>query len=99
MAGTLGLLAGAAAVRKWPRFCGHGRLTESPSSSIRPVAGIDIGTNSIHLLIAQVDTALRSFSVLLTEKSTTSICNRRGRWRINQVAKSSRNAIRKIINS
>ncbi len=76
MAGTLGLLAGAAAVRKWPRFCGHGRLTESPSSSIRPVAGIDIGTNSIHLLIAQVDTALRSFSVLLTEKSTTRLGER-----------------------
>ncbi|MEY4431428.1 MAG: hypothetical protein RLZZ533_1364 [Cyanobacteriota bacterium] len=76
MAGTLGLPAGAAAVRKWPRFCGHGRLTESPSSSIRPVAGIDIGTNSIHLLIAQVDTALRSFSVLLTEKSTTRLGER-----------------------
>ena len=67
---------GSAAVRKWPRFCGHGRLTESPSSSLRPVAGIDIGTNSIHLLIAQVDTALRSFSVLLTEKSTTRLGER-----------------------
>ena len=76
MAGTLGLPGGTAAVRKWPRFCGHGRLTESPSSSIRPVAGIDIGTNSIHLLIAQVDTALRSFSVLLTEKSTTRLGER-----------------------
>ena len=51
-------------------------MTESPSSSIRPVAGIDIGTNSIHLLIAQVDTALRSFSVLLTEKSTTRLGER-----------------------
>ena len=76
LAGTLGLPVGSAAVRKWPRFCGHGRLTESPSSSLRPVAGIDIGTNSIHLLIAQVDTALRSFSVLLTEKSTTRLGER-----------------------
>ena len=40
------------------------------------MAGIDIGTNSIHLLIAQVDTALRSFSVLLTEKSTTRLGDR-----------------------
>ena len=76
MAGTLGLQAVTAAVRKWARFCGPGRLSESPSSSIRPVAGIDIGTNSIHLLIAQVDTALRSFSVLLTEKSTTRLGER-----------------------
>ena len=51
-------------------------MSESRSSSIRPVAGIDIGTNSIHLLIAQVDPALRSFSVLLTEKSTTRLGER-----------------------
>jgi len=76
LAGTLGPQAVAAAVRKWARICGPGRLSESPSSSIRPVAGIDIGTNSIHLLIAQVDTALRSFSVLLTEKSTTRLGER-----------------------
>ena len=65
-----------------------GRVTESiadssaPLSSpagiaaIRPVAGIDIGTNSIHLLVAAVDPALRSFSVLLTEKSTTRLGER-----------------------
>jgi len=40
------------------------------------VAGIDIGTNSIHLLVAAVDPALRSFSVLLTEKSTTRLGER-----------------------
>ena len=51
-------------------------MSESRSSSLRPVAGIDIGTNSIHLLIAQVDPALRSFSVLLTEKSTTRLGER-----------------------
>ena len=40
------------------------------------MAGIDIGTNSIHLLIAAVDPELRSFSVLLTEKSTTRLGER-----------------------
>lgn len=51
-------------------------MTESRSSTIRPVAGIDIGTNSIHLLIAAVDPELRSFSVVLTEKSTTRLGER-----------------------
>ena len=37
----------------------------------RRVAAIDIGTNSIHLLIAAVDPVLHSFRVLLAEKSTT----------------------------
>ena len=53
-----------------------GPVTASSPESIRPVAGIDIGTNSIHLLIAAVDTSLRSFSVLLTEKSTTRLGER-----------------------
>jgi exopolyphosphatase/guanosine-5'-triphosphate,3'-diphosphate pyrophosphatase len=55
-------------------------VSEAPSrsigSSIRPVAGIDIGTNSIHLLVAAVDTELRTFSVILTEKSTTRLGER-----------------------
>ena len=55
-------------------------MSESPNrsigSSIRPVAGIDIGTNSIHLLVAAVDTELRTFSVILTEKSTTRLGER-----------------------
>ncbi len=51
-------------------------MSEAPSGTIRPVAGIDIGTNSIHLLIAGVDPELRSFSVLLTEKSTTRLGDR-----------------------
>ena len=55
-------------------------MSESPNgsigSSIRPVAGIDIGTNSIHLLVAAVDTQLRTFSVTLTEKSTTRLGER-----------------------
>ncbi len=42
----------------------------------RRVAAIDIGTNSIHLLIAEVDEELRSFSVLLAEKATTRLGER-----------------------
>jgi exopolyphosphatase/guanosine-5'-triphosphate,3'-diphosphate pyrophosphatase len=40
------------------------------------VAAIDIGTNSIHLLIAAIDPALHSFSVVLAEKSTTRLGER-----------------------
>ncbi|MEB3306683.1 MAG: Ppx/GppA phosphatase family protein [Cyanobacteriota bacterium] len=40
------------------------------------VAAIDIGTNSTHLVIAEVDPVLRSFSVLLTEKSATRLGDR-----------------------
>jgi exopolyphosphatase/guanosine-5'-triphosphate,3'-diphosphate pyrophosphatase len=46
------------------------------AASERRVAAIDIGTNSIHLLIAAVDPALRSFSVVLAEKSTTRLGER-----------------------
>ncbi|MFN9546505.1 MAG: Ppx/GppA phosphatase family protein [Cyanobacteriota bacterium] len=42
----------------------------------RRVAAIDIGTNSIHLLIAAVDPALHSFRVLLAEKATTRLGER-----------------------
>jgi exopolyphosphatase / guanosine-5'-triphosphate,3'-diphosphate pyrophosphatase len=42
----------------------------------RRVAAIDIGTNSIHLLIAEIDEQLRSFSVLLAEKATTRLGER-----------------------
>ena len=67
-------------MRKWRSARGDGRVSESPNgsigSSIRPVAGIDIGTNSIHLLVAAVDTQLRTFSVTLTEKSTTRLGER-----------------------
>ena len=34
------------------------------------VAAIDIGTNSIHMVLAAVDQQLRSFSVLITEKTS-----------------------------
>jgi exopolyphosphatase/guanosine-5'-triphosphate,3'-diphosphate pyrophosphatase len=48
----------------------------SPSGEERRVAAIDIGTNSIHLLIAAVDPALHSFRVLLAEKATTRLGER-----------------------
>ena len=42
----------------------------------RRVAAIDIGTNSIHLLVAEVDPKLCSFSVVLAEKATTRLGDR-----------------------
>ncbi|MEB3233869.1 MAG: Ppx/GppA phosphatase family protein [Cyanobacteriota bacterium] len=46
------------------------------NAETRQVAAIDIGTNSIHLLIASVDPALGSFNVLVTEKSATRLGER-----------------------
>jgi exopolyphosphatase/guanosine-5'-triphosphate,3'-diphosphate pyrophosphatase len=43
---------------------------------MRRVAAIDIGTNSIHLLIAAIDPALHAFSVLQAEKSTVRLGER-----------------------
>ncbi|WP_115018545.1 Ppx/GppA phosphatase family protein [Synechococcus sp. UW140] len=43
---------------------------------LRRVAAIDIGTNSTHLLVAAVDPSLRTFSVVLAEKSTTRLGER-----------------------
>ena len=71
-------------MRKWRLLRPAAGVTESNpgptptngAAAIRPVAGIDIGTNSIHLLVAAVDPTLRSFSVLLTEKSTTRLGER-----------------------
>jgi exopolyphosphatase/guanosine-5'-triphosphate,3'-diphosphate pyrophosphatase len=48
----------------------------APGSKLRHVAAIDIGTNSIHLLIAAVDPQLRSFQLVLAEKSTTRLGER-----------------------
>ncbi|MEC8442417.1 MAG: Ppx/GppA phosphatase family protein [Cyanobacteriota bacterium] len=42
----------------------------------RRVAAIDIGTNSTHLLVASVDTTLRTFSIEQAEKSTTRLGER-----------------------
>jgi exopolyphosphatase/guanosine-5'-triphosphate,3'-diphosphate pyrophosphatase len=50
--------------------------TPSPLLGSRRVAAIDIGTNSIHLLIAAIDPGLHTFSVLLAEKSTTRLGER-----------------------
>ena len=43
---------------------------------LRRVAAIDIGTNSTHLLVAAVDPELRTFSIVLAEKSTTRLGER-----------------------
>ena len=40
------------------------------------VASIDIGTNSTHLLVAQINSDLKSFSIKFTEKSTTRLGER-----------------------
>ena len=42
----------------------------------RRVAAIDIGTNSTHLLVASVDTNLRTFNIIQAEKSTTRLGER-----------------------
>jgi len=51
-------------------------MPQAANAPTRRVAAIDIGTNSIHLLIAAVDPALGSFNVVLTEKSTTRLGER-----------------------
>ena len=48
----------------------------APGSSLRRVAAIDIGTNSTHPLVAAVDPNLRTFSIVLAEKSTTRLGER-----------------------
>ena len=40
------------------------------------VASIDIGTNSTHLLIAEINIELKSFSIKFTDKSTTRLGER-----------------------
>ncbi len=40
------------------------------------VASIDIGTNSTHLLVAQINSDLKSFTIKFTEKSTTRLGER-----------------------
>ena len=51
-------------------------MPQAANASSRRVAAIDIGTNSIHLLIAAVDPVLGSFNVVLAEKSTTRLGER-----------------------
>ena len=51
-------------------------VSPTAETAERRVAAIDIGTNSIHLLIAAIDPALRSFSVVVAEKSTTRLGER-----------------------
>tara|TARA_Y100000589_G_scaffold329068_1_gene374692 strand:+ start:5345 stop:6934 length:1590 start_codon:yes stop_codon:yes gene_type:complete len=47
-----------------------------PQDKNKYVASIDIGTNSTHLLIAQINSDLKSFSIKLAEKSTTRLGER-----------------------
>ena len=42
----------------------------------RPIAAIDIGTNSFHLLVAAVDPKLRTFRIIQAEKATTRLGER-----------------------
>ncbi|BEV35896.1 Ppx/GppA phosphatase family protein [Synechococcus sp. M16CYN] len=48
----------------------------SRSGGLRQIAAIDIGTNSTHLLVASVDSALSTFSIVQAEKSTTRLGER-----------------------
>ncbi len=50
-------------------------LISSPERDIC-VASIDIGTNSTHLLIAEINLELKSFSIKFTDKSTTRLGER-----------------------
>ena len=50
--------------------------TPELASRERRVAAIDIGTNSIHLLMAAIDPLLHSFTVVLAEKATTRLGER-----------------------
>ena len=52
------------------------RSAQATVSDLRRLAAIDIGTNSIHLLVAAVDPKLRTFSIIQAEKSTTRLGER-----------------------
>ena len=49
---------------------------DSESKQFRHVGAIDIGTNSTHLLVAEIDPVLHTFSIKLAEKSTTRLGER-----------------------
>ena len=51
-------------------------IQRDSGGAIQRVAAIDIGTNSTHLLVAEVDPSLGTFSILLAEKSTTRLGER-----------------------
>ena len=54
----------------------EGNHSRGLSGQPRRIAAIDIGTNSTHLLVASVDTTLRTFSIVQAEKSTTRLGER-----------------------
>ncbi|MBM5827436.1 MAG: Ppx/GppA family phosphatase [Cyanobacteria bacterium M_surface_7_m2_040] len=51
-------------------------MPQAVNAETRAIAAIDIGTNSIHLLIAAVDPGLGSFNVVVTEKAPTRLGER-----------------------
>ncbi|MFN5194888.1 MAG: Ppx/GppA phosphatase family protein [Cyanobacteriota bacterium] len=53
-----------------------GRTPPEPAERRRRVAAIDIGTNSIHLVIAAIDPHLHTFSIDSAEKATTRLGER-----------------------
>ncbi len=42
------------------------------TSDVKTLAAIDVGTNSIHMVIVQIQTSIPSFSVIESEKATVS---------------------------
>ena len=50
--------------------------TAPPASQELRIAAVDIGSNSIHMVLAAVNRQLRSFSVLLTEKASVRLGER-----------------------
>ncbi len=53
-----------------------GKFDDLNSASYRTLGAIDIGTNSIHLVIASVDLSLNSFKIEIAEKSSTRLGER-----------------------
>ena len=50
--------------------------SQAVNADQRRIAAIDIGTNSFHLLVAAVDTKLRTFRIIQAEKATTRLGER-----------------------
>ena len=50
--------------------------SQAVNADLRRIAAIDIGTNSFHLLVAAVDTKLRTFRIIQAEKATTRLGER-----------------------
>ncbi len=51
-------------------------VSQAVNADLRRIAAIDIGTNSFHLLVAAVDSKLRTFQIIQAEKVTTRLGER-----------------------